>query len=459
MNFIIKKRVIPFFILTLISFFMYIFAPKQYDYTYCILCLGVYLLSFLMLLIYKKKKNYFDFETIFLFSCLFVYFAYPCFAYPVNPEMFFMFDFAFNHNVITRGTALALLGLECFILGSVLAIKKERHKENIHLLEIIKTRGIIIASTLFLIAFSISSYDFFLKGEYTGGISGIGIYFFLIYTSLLTISLVLEFRNLYIAKNHKISYKFSKLLVFITFFTILIFLYAGSRLFAIQIFCIFISCFSIYYKPLGIGKFLLLISLGALTMTFIAMTRSGMSISENNDFRGNNIILGATMDLIINARTLYVCVDYVDNHSIFYGKTMIVTFLSFIPFSQRVLLELNLLDIPHLSSGIFFTTLDFGEESSFGVGSNIIADIFLSFGTVGVIIFMWFLGYFQELCRNYFIDKNIKWILCYMSLIGYVLYMSRGEYFFSVKAIFWTNFLFLIIYSIRKNFRNEKKII
>jgi putative polysaccharide polymerase len=360
-----------------------------------------------------------------------------------------MFDFGFNHNVITKGTSLALLGMECFMLGSIFATKKEKHIGNGEI-QIIKTKKLIFFLFLFFVIFFSISYTFFIQEVYTGGIDGVSVYIYLIYQSLLTVSIVLEFRNLYIAKRKNISYRISIAMLFMVFFTILAYLYLGVRGAAIYIICVLVVCYSIYYKPLGIRKFLIMSFVGAILMTFIAMTRSGTTLSENTDFRGDNIILGATMDLIINARTLYVCVDYVENHSILYGKTMIVTFLSFIPFSQRILFELGFLDISEASSGMFFTTLDFGKESRFGVGSNIIADVFLSFGMIGVIIFMYFLGYFQQLCQRFFISRNIKWILSYVVLIGYVLYMSRGEFFYPLKSIFWVNLMFLTVYSFQK---------
>lgn len=448
MKIIIKKKVIPFIILTLISLCMYTSAPKRYDYFWCFSCLTIFLFSFLLLLLIKRKRNYFDFENIFLLSCFFVYFVYPCFVYPINPKMFFMFDFGFNHNTITKGTSLALLGMESFMLGSIFATKEEHIEEK--KISIIKTKGLIFILVLFFFVFFSISYTFFTQDIYTGGIDGFSVYIYLIYQSILTISIVLEFRNLYIAKKQNMSYRISKVLLFITFFTIFAYLYVGSRSTAIYIIIVLTSCYAIYYKPLGLKKFLIVSSIGAILMTFIAMTRSGTTLSENTDFRGDNIILGATMDLIINARTLYVCVDYVENHSILYGKTMIVTFLSFIPFSQRILFEAGILDISEASSGTFFTTLDFGKESRFGVGSNIIADVFLSFGMIGVIIFLYFLGYFQQLCQRFFISRNIKWILSYIVLIGYVLYMSRGEYFYSLKSIFWVNLIFLTMYSLQK---------
>lgn len=449
MSFTVRKNTIPFFIMTLLSLILYLTSPKEYDFTWCIYCISIFLFSFLLLLFIKKKKNYFDFENLFLLSCLFIYFVYPCFVYPINPKMFFMFDFGFNHNTITKGTSLALLGMECFMLGSIFATKK---KELINQkdIQIIKTKKLMFFLVLFFVIFFSTSYTFFTQDVYTGGIDGISVYIYLIYQSLLTVCIVLEFRNLHIAKKKDIPYKINRIMLFMVFFTILAYLYLGVRGAAIYIICVLVVCYSIYYKPLGIRKFLIMSFVGAILMTFIAMTRSGTTLSENTDFRGDNIILGATMDLIINARTLYVCVDYVENHSILYGKTMIVTFLSFIPFSQRILFELGFLDISEASSGMFFTTLDFGKESRFGVGSNIIADVFLSFGMIGVIIFMYFLGYFQQLCQRFFISRNIKWILSYVVLIGYVLYMSRGEYFYPLKSIFWVNLMFLTVYSFQK---------
>ena len=61
--------------------------------------------------------------------------------------MFFMFDFGFNHNTITKGTSLALLGMESFMLGSIFATKEEHIEEK--KISIIKTKGLIFILVLF----------------------------------------------------------------------------------------------------------------------------------------------------------------------------------------------------------------------------------------------------------------------------------------------------------------------
>ena len=57
--------------------------------------------------------------------------------------MFFMFDFGFNHNTITKGTSLALLGMESFMLGSIFATKEEHIEEK--KISIIKTNLILFS--------------------------------------------------------------------------------------------------------------------------------------------------------------------------------------------------------------------------------------------------------------------------------------------------------------------------
>lgn len=453
----INVKVLFFLLATIISFFLYVYSPNYYDYDWCVCCMLIYVMTFLYLLRIKKKRNYFDFENIFLVSCFFIYFSYPCFVYPINPQMFFMFDFAFNHDIITKSTSLALLGLECFILGSVYVYTKYGEKYNCENITIFKTKKLIFILFLFFIVFFATTYEFFLSSSsYEGeNLPGVSVYISVIYLSLLTNCIVLEFRNLYVSKKENVSYSISKWLIFIALFTVLAYLHSGGRSVPIYIVFSILTCYSIYYKPFGIKRFLISLMVGASVLSFIGMTRS-VSLDENTDFRGDNPILKMTMDLVINARTLYVCVDYVQNNGIFYGKTMLVTFLSFIPFSQRILLALDIIDTSEASSGMFFTALDFSKESTFGVGSNIIADIFLSLGLFGVIVLMFILGYFQMLCQYFFYRKNMKWVLCYVVLISYSLYMSRGEYFYPLKHIFWTILVFLIVYSLKKNINKNE---
>ena len=70
-----------FFILFIESVALFVFSPRHYVYDFNLFCMLQYLLSTFLFFRAKKKKNYFDFDTIFLFAFFFVMFFYPVFIY------------------------------------------------------------------------------------------------------------------------------------------------------------------------------------------------------------------------------------------------------------------------------------------------------------------------------------------------------------------------------------------
>ena len=173
---------------------------------------------------------------------------------------------------------------------------------------------------------------------------------------------------------------------------------------------------------------------------FGALRGSGdFALTENQDW------YQYTRDLIVNNRNLYVIYDYVDKNGILWGISFLGPLLSVIPFLQS--LVANALGIPYylLASPAFTTYLEFGDYPPLGLGSNIVADVYLAFGLFGVLISFYLLGRFIVYSRMQMWKGKIYYMIVYYIMSAGAIYMCRDTFLHSFKTIVWAIALIYII--------------
>lgn len=423
----------------LLSIFLYVFSPRYYSFSHSIVYFVVYLISLVLYFSQKKKGNYFDFDTLFLVANLFVHFIYPVFLYPIDPHFFVMFSFEFDQNLITRGTALSLCGLQAYIIGGLSIKNNRRIFENKfysepdipyfpknHLIPIL-----IVTFLLFILNIDSSYYD-----GYTGGFSGLSAYILLLFVVLLSVLLYTVFINrrfvglLY--GNNKIIFIIAAVFIFFS-------LYVGTRTYTLMLGVLIIGLFSTYIKPISLRLFLILVGTGCLLMTIVGMTRSGGEVSLKS-------AADLIMDLVINCRSTYVAIEYTNEHGFTYGTSLLSNILACFPFAQGLFVSLTGIHPRDISSSGFLTSLTLGYDSSLGLGTNIIADLYLAFGLIGVIVLMYVLGrLIAKLMNKLYVSEYSS--IIYFVILSQCLYMTRGEFFTPLRYVVWS---LIIVYFTRK---------
>jgi oligosaccharide repeat unit polymerase len=137
-----------------------------------------------------------------------------------------------------------------------------------------------------------------------------------------------------------------------------------------------------------------------------------------------NIFWMLLTDFVVNAKTLYESIDYTQVNGIIWGRSYIVYLFVFIPFGGSVLVKLLTgLDGQDLFSGYILTKY---AEADYGLGTNLIADLYLNFSLPGVIIMMSLLG-----CIVTHFEKPISkyGAFIYLSFFANCIYMVRGDIF------------------------------
>lgn len=435
----------------IISFIVCAFVPTTYSYEYSILCVILYGVFVLEYLFFKKKENYLDFDCLFFVSYFFVTLYYPAFMYEQDPFRYVMYELGFDKDTMSLSSGLALLGISAYMAGSLFitkGTKKELDKDfDNHPTKKIKTTWIFLTAIILVILYVATGGYMKLFNEYVGGgaedISegGIGTYFYAFFPAFLFAGIIAEFYNLKIINKKKVSFlSINKWGFTITVVVFLMFFIAGSRTIPIQIVLLILGLYTFLYKPFGLLKFLASISIGFIVLAVVGFLRA--KSNEGKEFYMED----AAMDLIINNRNSFLAVERVENYGINFGESMLSPILAPFPFSQSAVIGIFGLNEDDMRSALVFTKDTFGYVSNWGLGTNIMADVYISFGMVGVIIFFILLGYFV----NFSMKKahtSLPYFILYSIFISYAVYLARAEYFYFVRYFVWA--YCIIIFSLK----------
>lgn len=424
---------------------VYLLLPSfYYSYYFNIFVFVQYLISTVLFWKFKNKCNYFDFDVVFQLVFLFVMFIYPVFLYEDTPYSLSLFKYPFNENVISKASILALLGMHAYYLGSLSL------GENRTILDDDNKKKSTLNSGILIVLFALIFFLFVITGGlntfsvlYGGGDGGSGItyYLLIILSALLSASVSIslyKYRNMQLGNLNmfkslrNLCYTDQIMLLLVAAFVVSM-LSVGSRTYPIQFLLLLFGAYS-QIKSISLKQFLLLSTVGGILMFYVLVSRSGVDSSSVNYG-----LLDIFSDLIINNRNTYVAIDYVDRFGITWGESMLLSVCSPIPFLQSVVCNLFNLNPTDLSSSFLITKLSLGVDSNFdlGFGTNIIADLYIAFGLIGVIVGMFVLGYFiSYLSANS--RNNIYIQTGCLVLMSYSIYIVRAEYFVFFRMLIWS---------------------
>lgn len=149
-----------------------------------------------------------------------------------------------------------------------------------------------------------------------------------------------------------------------------------------------------------------------------------------NEIYNNNSIIPFTKELSSSVSTLHYSVYYVpDKHPYTFGLFPLRAISSAIPFGDRLLFSIWPLPKKYTSSAFFVTWLIQGDNYTHGNGTSCNADLYLSFGLVGIILGMWLWGLFVRFLENKVLSGVISsnLIIVYLLTCGYSVYVNRAS--------------------------------
>lgn len=441
-----------------ISLLGYFLAPNQYDYLYCVFILILFILSVTILIVEKvgQYANYFNFYVLFALSFFYVNFVYPIFIYPIDPYYFFVFQyFDFDSDLIPASTALAQLGFSFFCLGAIIRknSSKSEHsfdKSSFRLMNSSSFYGHIIFTLDFIQVLLVGSiiiltFDRVLLRD--------SLAFDAVPSGLLTFTQVVITLNLILSMiKLKLDFERPTLKLFITnnklfsvstLLYVFMFILAGDRGPAIQTVLAAMFTYSIFIRPIRLRTFVFVAIFGMLFLTVLSYARNleSRSLIEASQTFELTSFVDIGMDLVVNNRNLYVGYEIVQKEGLNYGKSMFYYIFSPFPLlPQYFSLEFFGQEPLELATSSIITEY---SGANYGLGTNLIADLYMQFGVLGVIFFMFVLGHFINLISN---RKGIISLISIVFFVSFSIYISRSSMFDAVRFIAWAYFLYYFLH-------------
>ncbi|RYU90222.1 oligosaccharide repeat unit polymerase [Mucilaginibacter terrigena] len=191
---------------------------------------------------------------------------------------------------------------------------------------------------------------------------------------------------------------------------------------------------------------LLLYQVVAISRT--AKERSFDAIIEsfnNSDSYDANSLVGEESSFTtttVGARAGFYLVPNREDY--YYGKFKALGILGVIPYSRAFIVDPN---DRFISSSKVLGYYLLGSNATWGVGSNIVTDIYFDFGILGVIALMYIVGWFARYFQNKVLvnPNSIKWTTIYLLAIALIAEMPRYTFDFPVRNLAWA-FLFFSVF-------------
>lgn len=410
----------------------------------------IYFILITFFLIRNKRftKNWVRFDVIFLIGFTIVHIQIPALASlgiePARPHLVWI-----NKDLVNFATWFSLIAIVFWMWGySTYKIKIEKknnrfieHKINYLLLDS------LILSIFILYIIITGSILFSGKYNIDNEIGRESLYIFLFLNVLIYLRIIYFIKdqpkssNILTIFKAFISNRIFSSIILIYFF---IFLLSGDRGPILRILLIGVGSYTIFIKPISFKKLSLFIITGAFILTLIGLGRENdaSNFGNKNIFeRGYSAFLESdntniTDELAGSNRILYMALDTVPaQHNFLYGITYIVNIAWSIPFLAGIIVNAFNIPLMYRDSSQFFTITSLGPDPTWGVGSELIADIYINFGVYGVFILMFLFGRFSSKSFSKALSFNIPHIIIYLCLISEAISINRGGLLTPLKPI------------------------
>lgn len=182
-----------------------------------------------------------------------------------------------------------------------------------------------------------------------------------------------------------------------------------------------------------------LIILGMTGVVFMAI--AGMTRQEEVSLSGSQLgILAFTRDFADLGYNTDYLIRYTDKNGAIYFQGLLGMLLSGIPYLGNAIL--NTIKYETVEASATLTTES--VESTSGLGTSLIGDLYYTAGFAWVIFYMFLLGYVMS--RLYHADRwlNIYWLIFYSYMVANSVYYIRSSWAFPITVIEYASIIIFI---------------
>lgn len=422
------------FLFVLLSIFGVAFSPDAFNRPFCAMEMALYLVFGGIFLRHKIRRNgLICFDTFFIPSYLLVNYAHAVFIYP-DDQFLPAFLFATRSEIIPYAISIAQLGIAMYMLASILFEKTEpvgkRRKIEIPQMTVLRTA---VASVV--AGFGIFAY-IFLTNRVQEFIHLFPRLMALI-MALITLSWYYQAQQLEEGeRGMKTLIKRNKLNILAVVLFSSSQLYIGSRSEVILLLFVILLIVDTYYIKVKFKLLLPAIVVSIILMGLLMITRVSkyslmeVSVVESVEYgvktimESPNILWLLLTDFVVNAKTLYESVDYVNMNGYLYGLPYIPYLFVFLPMGGSVVVKLLIgEEVNDLASGV---VLSYFSGATYGLGMNLTGDLYINLSIIGVCVMMFLLGLLLARVES---PGSKYQSFAYMALFAHCVFLVRADIF------------------------------
>lgn len=431
--------------LCVLSVFLVLIAPSSYTFDYCLLIHNLFLFTFVYNIYKNRKEGLLTFNLLFSVSLYCTSFIYPVFFYNTSDRYFSMFSYDFDEHIISYATGVAYLAY-CFLqLGLNNKPKfQDVGKKKIEIGNFNLKKGLNVLSAVFAIMFAyflLNGGTGFFADQFTYDLSQQDVFMGYIVQFITPIAyamLIIAF-----LRPRKNDLSFYCAIALVSLYTLVI-LSTGSRTIPLALITIAVIMYNDWIKRFSIVQLAVLGGIFVVVMVLAGALRgsgeliSTSSISQNasdviSEKSGN--IFSFANELIICNRNLYYLISSAQNITYTYGLTLLGSFLGMIPFLRGFILSTTGLPEYVLNSALYNTYMSSGPNFTKGLGTHAVADIYLCWGIIGVMIIFYLYGYLITKFKSN--THSIYSMVVYYMIVSNAIYACRAS-IFNLSSIIWT---------------------
>ena len=161
-------------------------------------------------------------------------------------------------------------------------------------------------------------------------------------------------------------------------------------------------------------------------------------ISYGIDFvmKSPSVLWMMLSDFVVNAKTLYEGIDYTRLNGYLFGTAYIQYLFVFLPmggsFFTKLLTGMNMEEV---NTGVILTNF---SEATYGLGTNMVGDLYMNFSYIGVVVMMFLLGVFISWVE---FPKSKYQFYAYLAVFADCIFLVRADIF-----CWLTFFVFFVIF-------------
>lgn len=418
----------------------------------------------------ELRRQYIRPIYMFLIGYIIVFFqAYvDLFLENLQPNAIFFF---IKPGLINQAAILSVTGLIMVFVGYLTGRKRVSTKKKITPLSYLPTKQLIYVLTFFNVFNIFLNGQQMLSGEYSqeaieSSAGTVGAYVqLLFYVSYLSIIVIHSINSRVLANTSIIVFlkKLGPLFYINLIIYLLLVMLSGDRGPILTMSLTLIAAMTVgTQSQFRLGTIIFAIVLGASFISVLGVVRKmdeqltfqeRISRAWSEDVVGERYqsVLPATAELSTSVRTLHIALDYVPvHHSYLLGMFQLRETLKVVPFASGFFDPMFPAHFRYRNSAFFITWVDKGDNYKVGTGSSINADLYLSFGEIGVVVFLFLLGRLFRWVDLLIFSRGGMYISLFsvvlmISIVGSSIYWSRASLLTPVQSVALA-YIFVIVY-------------